>query len=149
MKQAYQDVKNIDDEHPLMIRMNGWYFYDYDEDFFRGGNPFGSDVADIVMLNAYSNVDDYYDDFVQTVVSRARTHVEKFTYDVELIISLGGWEEPPLWYKPSIEHFMHDYEAAILYAEPVAIAIFKYGALGEDWWMPDNNKELWDLLVDL
>lgn len=145
LQQAYADVKKTDPNHPILIRMNGWFFYDNDDNFFRAGNPFGKGVADIVIVNAYSNVEDYYDDFVGTVTNRAMTSIRDIAPNTSFIIALGGWEELPLWRKPSIEHFDHDFNEARK-RDPVAIAVFKFGAKGSEWWMPKSNPELWKWL---
>lgn len=147
LQQAYRDVKTADPDHPAMIRMNGWYFYDYDSDFFRAGNPFGKDSADIVMVNAYSNVDEYFQDFVATVSERARRSILSLDPDTEFIIALGAWEEPPLWKKPPLSQLQNDLESARK-ESPLAIAFFKYGAKGADWWLPESFPELWKKLTD-
>lgn len=71
LREAYQTIKSVDDTHPVIIRMNGWVFYENETDFFNKQNPFAANVADIVMVNAYSNVDGYDDQFVITVVENA------------------------------------------------------------------------------
>ena len=139
--QAYSDVKSVDQVHPVMIRMNGWYFYDYDEDFFRPGNSFGKNVADIVMVNAYSNVDEYFPDFVSTVLLRATRSIYAIDPKVTFIPSLGVWEEPPIWVKPTTAHLTNDYNQALKTENMVGVAFFKYGAPeGEDWYLPSNAR---------
>jgi hypothetical protein len=147
LQTAYLDVKKIDPEHPILIRMNGWFFYDFDEDFFREGNPYGPGVADIVMVNAYSNVEDYYDDFVSTVTTRAAESIKELSPDIEIIVSIGVWEEKPLWYLPSMDHVQHDVRDAKNSA-PIAIAFYKYGAYDTEWWLPKHNSVLWKWLSE-
>ncbi|OHA08508.1 MAG: hypothetical protein A3B37_00195 [Candidatus Sungbacteria bacterium RIFCSPLOWO2_01_FULL_59_16] len=150
LQQAYRDVKKFDPAHEIMIRMNGWYFYDYDENFFRAGNPFGPAVADVVMINAYSNIGEYYSDFVATVLKRAIPAVRAVTPETHVIAALGAWEEPPLWHAPEPETLRHDYEAVLAQGEAIGVAFFKYGAReGSDWWLPDGERgapELWRIL---
>jgi len=141
LQQAYKTVKANDPDRPVMIRMNGWFFYDYETNFFREGNPFAENAADVVMVNAYSNVEDYYDDFVNTVATRAKDSITEIDPKTGLIISLGTWEEKPLWFKPSIEQMKNDYDSA-LELLPSGIAFFKYGAKGSEWYLPDNTS-LW------
>ena len=153
LQQAYRDVKSWDPAHPIMIRMNGWYFYDYDEDFFRAGNSFGKDVADIVMINAYANVDEYFDDFVSTVLIRAARSMHTIDPDITIIPSLGIWEEPPIWVKPTKAELINDYNQALKAESLVGIAFFKYGAPeGDDWFLTDAERgapELWDAIQGL
>jgi hypothetical protein len=136
---AYKDVKKADPTHPVMIRMNGWFFYDFDDNFFRPGNPFASRVADIVMINAYSNVSDYYDDFVTTVATRAQDSIKDIDPKVKLIISLGVWEEKPLWYLPTPEQLKHDIAAVHSLNNIAGLAYFKYGAKGSEWYLPEKT----------
>lgn len=137
LKVAYKDIKRADPTHPIMIRMNGWFFYDYESDFFRVGNPFDKNVADIVMINAYSNVDDYYDDFVTTVTERSRDSIKKIDHDTKIVIALGAWEEQPLWDLPSEDEFQNDIDSTLDEPGVSGIAFFKYGAKGSEWYMPD------------
>ncbi|MBI2004814.1 hypothetical protein HYS79_01470 [Patescibacteria group bacterium] len=139
--QAYLDVKSVDLAHPVMIRMNGWYFYDYADDFFRPGNSFANNVADIVMVNAYSNVDEYFPDFVSTVMLRATRSIYAIDPKVVFIPSLGVWEEPPIWVKPTTAHLINDYTQALKTENLIGVAFFKYGAKeGDGWYLPDSAR---------
>ena len=148
LQQAYKDVKSADTHHPLMIRMNGWYFYDYESNFFRPGNPFGPNVADIVMINAYSNVDEYFSDFVSTVMSRATKDILSISPKTQFIVSLGAWEEPPLWKFPSIAEFSNDLNSAIKTKNLIGVGIFKYGAVGQEWFLPEHGS-IWNFISNL
>jgi hypothetical protein len=153
LKQAYTDVKIADPDHPIMIRMNGWYFYDNEDDFFRPGNAFVKGVADIVMVNAYANVEEYFPDFVGTVMTRARQSISLIDPNVAFLPSLGVWEEPPIWYTPSVEELENDFNQAILTDRLYGISYFKYGAYkGDDWYLPDSERgdtAIWNAIRDL
>ncbi len=153
LQQAYRDVKSFDPAHQIMIRMNGWYFYDNTDNFFRPGNYFGTGVADVVMINAYSNVDEYFDDFVSTVLRRATRSIYAIDPHATIISSLGVWTEPPIWYKPTPEHLINDYRQSLQAEYLVGIAFFKYGASrGEDWFLPDavrGDPALWQTISEL
>lgn len=148
LKVAYNDVKSADPARPILIRMNGWFYYDNDKDFFKAGNPFQSGVADIVMVNAYSNVSDYYADFVPTVTKRASKAIKEISPNTKIIIALGAWQERPLWYMPTEEHL----ETEINYLKKqdvLGIAYFKYGAKGSEWYLPDSGigaPKLWEVI---
>lgn len=148
LQQAYKDVKEADPyRRPIMIRMNGWFFYDYDSNFFREGNPFGPNIADIVMINAYSNVDEYFTDFVSTVSVRANNSIKAINPDAKIIISLGAWEEPPLWRIPSFSELSNDVAQAKSLENLYGIAIFKYGAEeSEEWWLPREGVSVWNAI---
>ncbi len=147
LKEAYQTVKEADPTRPVIIRMNGWFFYDYESNFFRAGNPFTTDVADIVMINAYSNVEDYFDDFVFTVTQRAINSIGEIDSDIKLIISLGVWEEKPLWFRPTAAQIKNDYNSLKNF-DILGVAYFKYGAKNSEWYLPDY-KTIWDELQKL
>lgn len=148
LQAAYKDVKKADPNHPVMIRMNGWFFYDSATDFFKPGNPFGADTADIVMINAYSNVDDYYPDFVRTVLRRAQTTITQIDPSVTYIAALGTWNEPPLWTLHTPEHLVHDIYAAENGKQKATLAFFKFGAKGSEWYLPTDAPLLWKVITD-
>ena len=153
LQEAYRDVKAWDPAHSVMIRMNGWYFYDYPEDFFRPGNAFGKDVADIVMINAYANVDDYFKDFVSTVLIRATRSIYELDPDTKIIPALGVWEEPPIWVAPTRNELINDFNQAVKTESLSGIAFFKYGASsGSDWFLPSATRGdpvLWETIREL
>ncbi len=152
LKVAYSDVKGVDPDKPVMIRMNGWVFYDYSSDFFRydKGNPYGKGVADIIMINAYSNVDEYFSDFVATVAGRAYSSIIAITPDVDFIIALGAWRGESVFIKPTVGHLQHDIsETRLTMPNLLAIAFFKYGAADSSWFLPDAKQgapELFDVI---
>jgi hypothetical protein len=149
LQQAYKDVKAADPTRPILARMNGWYFYDYDSNFFQEGNAFGPGVADIVMINAYSNVEEYFDDMVETVAKRAEKAVRGVNPNAKIIIALGAWKEAPMWYLPTVAHFTQDVSAAKTIGNLLGVAIFKYGAEGSEWWMPKDAGALWNELKSI
>lgn len=144
LQQAYRDVKAIDPTHPILIRMNGWFFYDYDSNFFRAGNAFGPNVADIVMVNAYSNVEEYFPDLVSTVATRTHDAVRAVSPKTQIIVALGAWQEAPMWFAPTLTNFKNDIRQAKETDNLLGIAIFKYGAEGSEWWMPKSAPTLWN-----
>lgn len=153
LQEAYRDVKSFDPAHPVMIRMNGWYFYDYPNNFFRAGNAFGRDVADIVMVNAYSNVDEYISDFVATVLLRATRAMYAIDPRVTIVPALGVWREPPIWVKPTVAQLVNDFNQAQKAENLLGIAFFKYGTRGgNDWFLPDpvrGDPKLWQTIREL
>ncbi|MCL5409807.1 MAG: hypothetical protein M1607_03035 [Patescibacteria group bacterium] len=149
LQQAYYDVKAADPQLPVLIRMNGWYFYDNEDNFFTQGNPFGPKAADIVMINAYSNVKDYFPDFVSTVTSRGKYAVQQINPQAQIIIALGVWQELPLWYKPSPAHLQHDLDQLETMSHSLlGVAYFKYGVLGGEWYLPSqqDGADLWQII---
>lgn len=145
LKQAYLDVKSVDQSRPVMIRQNGWFYYDYETDFFRQGNPFSKNVADIVMINAYSNVEDYFPDFVTTVATRSIAALRSLEPDTKIIVSLGVWEEKPLWVKPTADQLTRDLDQ-LNGLDLLGVAYFKYGASGSEWYLPDQKTGAPELL---
>lgn len=142
IQQAYKDVKAADPNRPVMIRQNGWFYYDDDKNFFKRGNPYTSNVADIVMINAYSNVEEYFPDFVSTVMNRSQKAILEVDPKVKFIVSLGVWNEPPLWKKPTTQQLQNDLNQYKKLNNVMGIAYFKYGANGSEWYMPKDSKDL-------
>ena len=150
LQKAYRDINQADPNHPIMVRMNGWIFYENPpNDYFGNENPFGKEVADSVMVNAYSNVDEYFDDFVTNVSAKATRAILNLDPQAKVIISLGAWEEPPIWVKPGSENFENEYQELMEIDQLAGIAVFKYGAKGGDWYFPEDAPELWRLISDL
>lgn len=148
LQTAYKDVKKADPTRPVMIRMNGWFFYDSATDFFKPGNPFGKDITDIVMVNAYSNVEDYYPDFVRTVMRRAQTTITQIDPSVTYMAALGTWSEAPMWTLHTPENLNHDIYAAKNGKQKAILAFFKYGAKGSEWYLPTDAPALWKVITD-
>ena len=146
LKQAYSDVKSADPNHPVMIRMNGWYFYDYESNFFRVGNPFSNNTTDIVMVNAYSNVDEYFQDFVSTVSTRSISAITDLDPNTKIIIALGAWNEPPLWTMPTVGHLKSEITWIKNQSNIMGIAYFKYGAKNSEWYLPTNAPQLLEVI---
>lgn len=147
LREAYQTVKEADPDRLVMTRMNGWFFYDYDNNFFRHGNPFADKTTDIVMVNAYSNVEDYFYDFVSTVTKRAVDSIGQIDPSVKFIVSLGVWEESPLWFRPSVIQIENDYQSLKSF-DLLGTAYFKYGAKGSKWYLPEHIS-VWEKLRQL
>jgi len=148
LQQAYKDVKAADPGRPIMIRMNGWYFYDYDSNFFRTGNAFGPGVADIVMINAYSNVEEYFHDLVATVSNRAFNSIKAINPNAKIIIALGAWGESPMWFKPTVQEFAADINQIKNIDDIYGIGIFKYGAEEGEWLMTKDASDLWSYMSE-
>jgi hypothetical protein len=152
LKTAYADVKHADPSRPIMIRMNGWFFYDNEDHFFRAGNPFDKDIADIVMINAYSNVEEYFPDFVETVTDRAVESTGKLDPHVKIVVAVGSWEEKPLWYMPTVEHLKAEIKHLQNRQDVTGIGFFKYGAKDSEWHLPDQKSgapELWSVISNI
>jgi hypothetical protein len=110
-------------------------------------NPFDKDVADIVMVNAYSNVEDYFDDFVTRVTDLSIDSIRKLDPDTRIIIALGAWEEPPLWYKPGTKELRREIDFVKKNEEVMGIAFFKYGAKDSEWYLPEKSPELLETIA--
>lgn len=150
LKTAYRDVKAADGSHPVIIRQNGWFYYDFEDNFFREGNPFTVQAADIVMINAYSNVLEYFPDFVSTVTNRSVQALQNLDPRVKVIVALGVWEEKPIWVKPTADKLNNDLEQLQRRDDLFGVAYFKYGAKESEWYLPDSSKgapELWSIIA--
>ena len=153
LQTAYRDVKAVDSNHPIIIRMNGFWFYENESNFFQSGNAFGNDVADIVMVNTYSNILHPYDsEFVTDILNKAFHSIPQVDGSVKILPSIAAWKEPPLFDMPTIEHLQQDYNQAISFPGIYGMSYFKYGApKGNDWYIRDagrGNPTIWKKLIE-
>src|SRR3989344_5231365 len=100
-----------------------------------------------------SNVDDYFKDFVSTVLIRATRSIYALDPDTKIIPALGVWEEPPIWVAPTRNELINDFNKAVKTESLSGIAFFKYGASsGSDWFLPSATRGdpvLWETIREL
>lgn len=151
---AYRDIKAVDPIHPIMIRMNGFWFYENEDNFFRAGNHFAAKAADIVMVNTYSNIfDSPNNQFVGQTIDKSLRAIKTVDSDVKVIASIASWEEKPTWHRPTGGELTIDINQVLNRKGKLGgLAYFKYGAkAGVEWHMPSQAKgspELWQIIKD-
>lgn len=130
MKEASDHIRSIAPGKPIMLRMHYWDEYDGTD--FDERNPFGKGIADIVMLNLYSNYSDnrktpalpnMIEDDGQKLVDK----ILGVDPDAEVWIALGTFQEFPLFIAPSTSDLKRDIEASLELEGITNIGFFGWG----------------------
>ncbi len=150
MREAAADVRFADRKRPVLIRMRYWDEMDGD---FTDKSPFGTDVADIVMLNLYSN---YSTDGTRVLLPNmvkdsGKKLVEKILAvdgSVKIWISLAAFRDMPHFIKPAVADIKRDIRAAVAIEGVESIGFFGWGSPEnrEGWYLPREGAELLEFL---
>ncbi len=144
MRQAASDVRKVDGERPILIRMHYW---DDEDGDFTWKNPFGPGIADIVMLNLYSNysldgeralLPNMVEDSAQKLVDKIRA----IDNEVRVWISLAAFEDKPAFLKPAGADVRRDVDAAASVEGVESIGFFGWGSPSRRWYLPRDGDEL-------
>ncbi len=154
LREVRAAVREIDPVHPILVRMHYWDEWD---DPFGEGNPFAAGIADIVMLNIYSNysADGKTRALPRMVEDHAPRHVAAITEEdpsVEVWISIAAFAEDlpgdPVFLSPSPADLERDIVAAC--ALPVSgIGFYQWGPekyVDPLWYLPRDGERLWDVI---
>ncbi len=148
MRQAANDVREVDGKRPILIRMRYW---DDEDGDFTWRNPFGSGIADIVMLNLYSNysldgervlLPNMLRNSAQQLVNR----ILAVDGSVRIWISLAAFADPPSFLKPLPADVRRDALLASALPEVESIGFFGWGTPSRRWYLPRDGADLLDFL---
>ncbi len=149
LKAAVVSVRNMDPTRPIIVRMHYWDKIDGD---FTTANPFTSGIADIVILNLYSNysedqktplIKNMIRDFGKVLVGKIRAVDPK----VKIWISLAAFRELPLFIKPTAENLTRDLTEALKINGISGISFFGWGPERypdepPGWYLPRDGTDL-------
>ena len=148
--QAAADVRFIDGTRPILIRMHYWDDADGD---FSWKNPFGPGIADIVMLNLYSN---YSSDGIQALLpnmvrdsgQRLVNKILAVDHSVRVWISLAAFRDKPHFLKPTMADIRRDVLQAASLEGIDSIGFFGWGSPqnGAGWYLPREGAGLLDFI---
>jgi hypothetical protein len=152
LRQARQDILQINPDKPVMIRMNQQSF----EEPFGGieGN-FSPNIAEVVMLNLYSNYLRNGSLLWPTIIEDiAQYDVDVLTGidpDVNIWISLAAFEDIGLFQKPTPEMLLNDFEDTLQVSGINGVGFFSWGpaidySTGRIWYLPESGDDLWKLI---
>jgi len=154
LKQARLDVLQIDPMKPIMIRTYSW-----DEDKeppFGYHRPFELGLAEIVSLNLYSNyLDNGRLEWPTVIEDSAATYtdiIKKVDPKIQVWLSLGAFEDLPLFQKPTTAGLTRDITQALKIKAIDGISFFCWGpseinaVTGKSWYLPKTGSELWDVI---
>ena len=153
MLAASKSVRAIDASRPILMRMHYW---DNDDGDFTSLNPFVSGIADVVMLNLYSNwtnrgnspdLPNVIEDSAQILVNKIRAIDE----DVEVWLALSAFRETPHFLMQTADNLRRDIEAALKVREVSNISFFGWGSKQNvnkelEWYLPRDNAALIEVI---
>lgn len=151
LKQARADVLEIDPDKPILIRMAPW---DLNESPFGSDNPFASAIADIVMLNIYSNYAPGYQIEQPNEVEESGPEyikaIKKRDPKVKIWVALGAFEEPGVFQRPAANELARDIESAMKLPYIAGLGFYLWGPVylsnNETWYLPETGADLWDVI---
>ncbi len=150
MRKAAADVRFVDKKHPVLVRMRYWDEADGD---FSDKSPFGPDVADIVMLNLYSNysvkgVKTLVPDMVRDSGQKLVDKILAVDGTVRIWISLAAFRDTPHFLKPTVADIKRDTRSAAAIKGVESIGFFGWGSPENraGWYLPREGPELLEFL---
>jgi len=154
LKQSSADIRAIDSTRPIIVRMHYWEKWDEEDYDFDWQNPFDRGIADIVMLNLYSN---YSEDGVNAILPNmvsdsAQILIDKILFvdpDVRIWLSLAAFEEEPLFLKQNVAKARQNIENALSLKIPESIGFFGWGDIYDDWYLPRDDGDLLTMITEI
>lgn len=151
LKQARADILEIDPDKPILIRMAPWGL---NEVPFGASNPFGKGIADIVMLNIYSNYAPgkqvLSPNIIQENGSEYIKEIKSVDADVKIWVSIGAFEEPGIFKRPTVYALARDIENTLELSHITGIGFYLWGPVflgdGETWYLPETGADLWSVI---
>jgi hypothetical protein len=146
------DVLEIDPDKPLLIRMYSW---DLDDIHSLNNEVIKAGIADIVMLNFYSNYLMGGELAWPTALSdAAEDHinmVKKLSPNVEVWIAVAAFEQPGLFQKPTKEELSRDIQDVLALEDVDGVAFYAWGPISgwdtmNDWYLPETGADLWEVI---
>jgi hypothetical protein len=153
MKEASASVRAIDTLRPILMRMHYWDRFDGD---FTDQNPFTPGIADIVMLNLYSNwsedgVKPYLLGMISASAQELVDKVRGIDPKAKVWIALGTFKESPSFLRPTATDLARDIRAALALKGVGNISFFgwgpeRYPQEGKGWYLPEDGPDLIEVI---
>ncbi len=153
MLAAANDVRTIDATHPILMRMHYWDRFDGD---FTAANPFAAGIADIVMLNLYSNWtrDGMKPETPNMLFLSGQSLVDTVKAvdpHARVWIALAAFREQPYFLKPSAADLQRDIDATLSIKGIENISFFGFGPErypneGSGWDLTRDGKDLLEVM---
>lgn len=149
LKQARNDVLEIDPSKPILIRTYEW---DLDEPPFGLHRPFEAGLAEILMLNLYSNYLEnnklQWPTVVKDVGDKCVKIIKAKDPNAKIWVSLSAFEEPGIFKKPTTANLTRDIEETFKIPSIDGIGFFEWGpSYGEKrWYLPETGADLWEVI---
>lgn len=144
LQTASSAMRSLDPTHPLILRMHYW---DDEDGDFNQLNPFSPGLADIVVLNLYSNysLDGATPLLPEMIQDSASLLINKITAvdgAVDIWLSLAAYRELPFFVKPSPDALQRDILAALRLNSLSSLGFFGWGSLDYGWYLPRDGADL-------
>jgi hypothetical protein len=153
LKQARADILEIDPDKPILIRMNHQSFekrFGYIEHNFAPG------IAEIVMLNLYSNYMEngrvVWSDAIKLVGQEDIDALNNIDPSTRVWIALAAFEDKGLFDRPSPENLLNDIEETYKLKDNSGVGFFCWGPtypdsrFGKIWYLPESGPDLWKVI---
>ncbi len=144
LKRASQYVRRADAKHPIIMRMHYWDEYDGD---FGYDNPFTQGLADIVMLNLYSNYSSNgktvdLPNMVFDASQKLINKIKEVDPQVDIWLALSAFQAKPHFVAVGASQLESEIKFASTLREVEAIGFFGWGDKNKNWYLPQDGKEL-------
>jgi hypothetical protein len=152
LKQARNDVREIDSSRPILVRTFEW---DLDEPPFGLHRPFEAGIAEIVMLNLYSNYLEkgrlQWPSVIEDVGEQCVKAVRTIDPNAKIWISISAFEQTGLFQKPTVTSLTRDIETTLGISNIDGIAFFAWGPTyaepgNQPWYLPERGSDLWEAI---
>lgn len=151
LKQARSDVLQIDPAKPILIRTYSW---DFNEPPFGNHRPFEAGIAEIVMLNLYSNYLENNNIQWPTVIQDAGAEsvriIKEKDPNAKVWLSIAAFEDEELFSKPTVASLTRDINETLKIPNIDGIGFFEWGPAdigrGKVWYLPQTGADLWKVI---
>jgi hypothetical protein len=149
LRQAKADIREIDPVKPLAIRI---YDLDINGEKTNSGQSFQTGIADIVMLNFYSNYLEnnhiQWADIIHDIGSDYVNEIRSRDAHIKIWISTSTHEEAGIFKRPTTADLNRDITECLEIPNIDGMAFFAWGPLypdstGKTWYLPQSAPDLW------
>lgn len=156
LKTASATVRAVDPQHPILLRMHYW---DPSPNPFGAGNWFADGIADIVMINLYSN---YAEDHkTPNLPDMVREHGQRHIDEVRLVdpdatiwIAVAAFEAETgggYFLRPTASDLRRDIKAVKALSGISGIGFLEWGPnvwTAPFWYLPRDGEDLWQAIQE-
>jgi len=151
LKQARADILEIDPEKPIMLRMAPW---DLTQPSFQIDNPFEAGLADIVMLNMYSNYAPTGNATDPNIVQEKGpgyiSEIKSNDPNAKIWVAVAAFKEPGYFQRTATNDLVRDIKSAMNLPHVSSLGFFAWGPIdfGRDdaWYLPEDGADLYNVI---
>lgn len=155
LKKARATVTAADPRHPILLRMHYW---DPSPNPFGPGNWFADGIADIVMLNLYSNYSEnkrtpLFPEMIPEEGQRVLNDLRRVDPDAAVWIAVAAFEaetHPPGYFlKPKASDLRRDTQTVKALSGISGIGFLEWGpqqSAKPYWYLPRDGRDLWRVI---